>query len=157
MADVVEAPLDVSFQYPFGGVLVAQVREQLHVGVLCASSFPESVRMPVPRDLRHRFQRERVQSLHGPVVHRRYSQGSFLVLTAFLLDVDPFERLGFVALAGQGKHGLHLLGRRVPELPVYAGRFPALVRGHPAHCHHLGMQGVRQLPLQLPYPFPFSF
>lgn len=76
MADVVEAALDIAFQYPLGCIGTAQQDEAFLDRIRRGARHPEAIGVGIAHGLRHGSQTEQVQCLHRTVSHHRDSKRS---------------------------------------------------------------------------------
>ena len=59
--------------------------------------------MPVARDFRHGFERERIKRLHGTVMHSRDSERACFAPLSLLRDIDPAQWLGVISFVREGE------------------------------------------------------
>lgn len=157
MADMVEATLDVTFQYPlWTDVSAAHVRKNIFTGILTAPSLSESERAGICRRFCHGVQCQRIERLHGPVIHRGNPKRAFR-LFVLLVDVYPAEGTGFVVLIRQGQHRPHLLRRCAPPLFVDTGCVFPFVGGYFLDRQQFCVVRMRKQILQSFYCVPFLF
>ena len=140
---VVEASLDVPFQDPLGPSGGGHHEMYLGHGVLTRPSDSEPVGVRVGRRLLDGVQGQRVQRLHGAVVHGR--DGQRTLLSVPLGDVHASQGLRTVSSRVQSEHRVHLGFGREPKLPVHARGVssPVLFR-NPPHRQESGAEGVHQ-------------
>lgn len=76
MADVIETPFNIAFQYPFGRYFLAHPQKNGLNGVMRAAHWSETIAVMVSSGLGYGFQSQQPQCLHGPVPHCGYAQRS---------------------------------------------------------------------------------
>jgi len=113
---------------------------------VCASAFPEPIRVWVGVALGCRFHREQEQGLHRAVPHGRYPQWA-LPSIAFGYPDAP-QRLGPIPMQCQSTHCFPFLTRRIPEFAVDATRPLPLVFGHFPDGQCLGLPGSDEISLK---------
>jgi site-specific DNA recombinase len=154
VVDVVEAALDVPFQYP-RGVLPHERLEALLHRVRARSPRPEPVGVLVPGRLGYRVEGEQVEGLHRPVPDRRYPEGTAPAVR--LRDVHPPQGTRLVAASPERVNRVRLLRRRVPDLSAHAGGVLTVALGDSLHGKGLAAARVGQQTLQGSHLVPSAF
>src|SRR6266850_5506497 len=131
VADFIETSLDISFQHPLRAGLLRQTSEALFQSIGTTAAFAKTIGVSVSQSLGYGCECQRVERLHGPVVHGGNAQGSEFAVG--LGDVMPAQGPGFVSVTFEVEGSLEFLSVRSPSYIIYTGRFSAPVRRYPAH------------------------
>ena len=117
VADPIEAGLDIAFENPRSGVVVAQDLVALIQRVSTTAFQTKAVGVTVGQRLRDRVETEQVECLHGPVRQGGNPQRTQLGWVAAFRNVDAAQRLWLVAVATQS---MESRGFQLGSLPAFA-------------------------------------
>lgn len=115
-------------------------------GIGTTAAFAEPIGVSVRQSFSYGCERQRVERLHGAVVHGGDAQGT--EFSVWLGDVMPAQGPGSVSVTFEVDYSLDFLPVSSPYYVIYTGRFCAPIRRYPMHGQQLGRARVSQEPLQ---------
>src|ERR1051326_8407992 len=107
MADSVKTRFNVSFEHPLCRVVVAQHIEALFDGIGCGPLWSKPIRVTISRCFGDRIERQQVEDLHSPILHRRDREWPQFVVAFW--NIHPPQRLRTIPSLLKRVDGLCLL------------------------------------------------
>src|SRR5437899_9612119 len=142
MTDFIKASFDVSFQDPWGAGFLCQAGEALFQSIGTPAAFAKPVGGCVSQSLGYGRERQRVERLHGPVVHGGNAQRTEFAVA--FGNVVPAQRPGSVSVTFEVDCSLDFLSISSPYYVIYTGRFCAPIRRDRMHGQYFSRFRVSQ-------------